>query len=124
MDKMEYILVNSDNRVCSIVYVPVGDQHYMQFDNEEYNLIVTDSSGIPSNDDWSEWVYDPETGTFERDPEIQSLTYMDLETGKPVTMTESEFNDMVDEKVRNNVVAVLQELADVDNETIQKILNP
>lgn len=39
-------------------------------------------------------------------------------------MTENEFNDMVDEKVRNNVVAVLKELMDADAELARKILNP
>lgn len=49
MEQMEYILINHENRVASIVYVPVGDQHFMHFNNEEYQLIVTDSSGIPTN---------------------------------------------------------------------------
>ena len=46
-----------------------------------------------------------------------------MSTGKKVSITEDEFNNLVDEKVRNNVMAILQELADKDAASIQKILN-
>lgn len=49
MEQMEYILIDENNRVASIVHVPVGDNHYMDFNSDEYELIVTDSSGIDIN---------------------------------------------------------------------------
>ncbi len=123
MEQMEYILIDENNRVASIVHVPVGDNHYMDFNSDEYELIVTDSSGIDINTNWVDWIYNKESNTFEYDPIIEKYEYTDLSTGKKVSITEDEFNNLVDEKVRNNVMAILQELADKDAASIQKILN-
>ena len=124
MEQIEYILITEDGRVASVTSVPMGDNHHIHYESNEYELVVTQAPEVTDSENWNEWVYDRETGTFRHEPIVEEIGYTDLATGERVTMTESEFNDMVDEKVRNNVVAVLQELMDADAELARKILNP
>ena len=124
MEQIEYVLITEDGRVASVTSVPIGDNHRIHYESDEYELVVAQAKEVADSENWNEWVYDRETGTFRHDPIVEEIGYTDLATGEKVSMTESEFNEMVDEKVRNNVVAILHEIMDADEELARKILNP
>ena len=123
-----YALLDENNHVTSTMEIPDTGRLIWEFPDNGRKVILTEQD-LHADPEYElyDYIYDEELGEIKLDPNAvksTDISYTDLETGEQVTMTQEEFDSMVDEKVRNNVVAVLQELADADAETIQQILNP
>ena len=110
MDMVRYMLINKeDNRVVSKLDMPIGETLTWHYPTDEYFMIAADED-LDDTRDWDDYVYDPETGKISLEPRNETFDYVDLKTGAKRTMTTTEFEEMVDERVKNLVQATIREM--------------
>ena len=121
----QLILTRKDNRLSSVNEIQDGSINQFFFDDPgDFKTVLVSEADIDYSKDLKDYRFDEETGTLVYDPVEEPIEYVDLETGEQKTMTSADIDALVDEKVRNNVMAVLQELASEDEAVLHRILNP
>lgn len=109
---MVHVLLNKDERIDSVLEVNLGEHHTWDIDPDEgRHLVSVDSVDFDPDHNLYDYRYDPETGEFVYDPPEETVEYLDLATGETKSLTSEDIDAMVDEKVRNQVEAVLSEMA-------------
>lgn len=124
------ILTSGDNRLSSYMQIEPGVGTVMNFDDSSNYRVVTVSDEVAAEidvaKDLGDHVFDDETGTFVYDPvdDPSEIQYADLESGNTVTMTQEEFDALIDEKTRNNVEAIIQEMIEANTFTLNGATSP
>ena len=108
---MVYVLIDENNHAQHVMDVNVNTMLNWDVQLEgNARIVVKDSFEIDDSHDLCDYVYDDETDEFVYTPQEEPIEYVDVKSGEKVSMTSKEFDEMVDEKVRNQVQAVLEEM--------------
>ena len=105
------VFTKHDMRVSSFMEIETNTKNFWEFDNpDNYASAVFDSVDFDPNYDLADYRLDVDSGEIILDPMEDEVEYVDLETGEKTTITTSDIEAMVSEKVRNQVEAVLSEM--------------
>lgn len=110
---MLYAIIDEDNRALSVIEMESGNSMIYEMPDDRWRVVVIDGSMEIFQHDFIDYRYDEETKEFIYDPKEYppaTVDVVDLSTGETVTMTSEDIDAMVDEKVRNQVEAVISEL--------------
>jgi len=110
MEYIRYFLINKETlRIASLIDVPIGEGMTWNYPTDDYFMVASDFD-CDFNHDYNDYRYDPDSGEIILDPPENSIEYTDLESGTTVTMTQEDLDALIDEKTRNNVEAVMQQM--------------
>lgn len=109
---MYYILLDKDNHIEHVLNTDDDPSVYWYITPQEGRHVILreEVNEIDQDNNLYDYVYNDETEKFDYIPSEQTIEYTDLETGEQVTMTSKELDALVDEKVRNNVEAIMQQM--------------
>ena len=109
---MFYAIIDEENVLHSIMELPDG--HLCNWSGPPgFKIIINDGFDIDPKYEYADYIYNDETGEFDLSPDAVDpglIEYFDLETGNVSRITSEDIDAMVDEKVRNNVEAVMQQM--------------